>query len=67
MDKNSKDTNHTSNINRIVNFGRNGVKFKMHKIDWCEGVLQLVKIATDNNGENYLNPRIKYNRVRIDN
>ena len=47
-----------------------GVDFtacKMHNIDWCEGGLQLVDIATKNVGENYLTPRIKYIMVRLDN
>ena len=39
----------------------------MHKIDWCEGGLQLVDIATHNDGENCLNPRMKYIMVSIDN
>ena len=39
----------------------------MHKIDCCEGVLKLVRIATENVGENDLNPRIKYIMVRHDN
>ena len=34
-------------------------KTKMHNIDWCEGGLQLADIATENVGENDLNPRIK--------
>ena len=32
----------------------------MHKIDWCEGGLQLADIATKNIGENDLNPRMEY-------
>ena len=39
----------------------------MHKIDWCEGGLQLADITTKNVGENYLNPIIKYIMVRLDN
>ena len=39
----------------------------MHKIDWCEGGMQLEDIATKNVGENYLNPRMKYIMVRLDN
>ena len=39
----------------------------MHKIDWCEGGLQLTEIATKNVGENGLNPRMKYIMVRLDN
>ena len=40
--------------------------YKMHKIEWCEGGLQLVEIATKNVGENGLNPRMKYIMVRLD-
>ena len=38
----------------------------MHKIDWCEGGLQLVEIATRDAGDNDLNPRMKYILVRLD-
>ena len=37
----------------------------MHKIDWCEGGLQLAYIGTNNIGENYLNSRIKCTTVRL--
>ena len=37
MAKNGRDTKHTRHIARRMNFVRNGEKFKMHKIDWCEG------------------------------
>ena len=67
MAKNSKDTNHTSHISRRVHFVINGEKWKMHKIDWCEGGMQLADIATKNIGENYLNPRMKYSMVMIGN
>ena len=36
MSKNGKYTNHTSHLSRRVHFVRNGVKWKMHNIDWCE-------------------------------
>ena len=39
----------------------------MNKIDWCEGGLQLADIVTKNVGENYLDPRMKYNMIRLDN
>ena len=39
----------------------------MHKIEWCEGCLQLADIATKNVGEPDLTPRMKYNMVRLDN
>ena len=60
MANNGKDTKHTSQITRIVHIVRNGEKRKMHKIDWCEGGLQLADIATKNIGENDLNPRMEY-------
>ena len=67
MDKNGKDTKHTRHITRIMNFVRNGEKCKMHKIDWCEGGLQLVDIATKNVDEHELTQRMKYIMVRLDN
>ena len=67
MSKNGKDTKYTSNISIRVHFVRNFDKRKMHKIDWCEGGLKLVDIATNNVGENDLNTRIKYIMVRLDN
>ena len=39
----------------------------MPKIDSCEGGLQLADIATKNVGENYLNTRMNYIMVIIDN
>ena len=56
MTNNGKDTKHTRHIARRVNFVRNGENCKMHKIDWCEGGLQLAEIATKNVGMNDLNP-----------
>ena len=38
----------------------------MHKIDWCEGVLQLADITTKNVGENDLNPRMKYIMIKLE-
>ena len=67
MAKNGKNTKHTRHIARRMNFVRNGEKFKMNKIDWCEGGLQLAYIATNNVGENDLTPRMKYIMVRLDN
>ena len=51
MAKNGKDTKHTRHIARRINFVRNGEKCKMHKIDWCEGGLQLADIGTKNVSE----------------
>ena len=45
---------------------RNGDKCKFHKIDWCEGGLQLADIAAKNVGENALNSRMKYIIVRLE-
>ena len=67
MDKNGKDTNHTSKISRRMYLLRNGEKCKMHNIDQCEGGLQLADISTKNIGERDLPPRMKYIMVIIDN
>ena len=67
MAKNVKDAENTRNIARRMHFVRNGEKCKMHKIDWCEGGLQLVDIGTKNVSEPDLKPRMKYIMVRIDN
>ena len=64
--KNGKDTKHTRHIARIMHLVSNGEKCKMHKIDWCEGGLQLADIATKNVGEPDITPRMKYIRVRLD-
>ena len=58
MAKNSRDTKHTRHIARRMHFVRNGKKCKMHKIDWCEGGLQLAYIDTKNVIEPDLTPRI---------
>ena len=67
MSKNGKDNKHTRHIERRMNFVRNGEKFKMHKIDWCEAGLQLADIGTKNVSEPDLTPRMKYIMVRLDN
>ena len=67
MAKNGKDTKHTRHIAIILHFVRNGEKWKMHNIELCGGGLKLADIAAKNVGENDLNPRIKYIRVRLDN
>ena len=66
MAKNGKDTKHTRHITGIIHLVRNGEKCKMHKIEWCEGGLQLADIDTKNVGENNLNIRIKYIMVRLE-
>ena len=67
MAKNGNDNKHTRHISRRVNFVRNGEKCKMYKIYWCEVVLHLEDIATENVGENDLNTKIKYIIVILDN
>ena len=65
MAKNVKDTKHTRQITRRMNFVRSGEKYKMHKIDWCEVGLQLAYIGTRNISEPDLTPRMKYIMVRL--
>ena len=66
MAKNGKDTKHTRQIARRMHFVRNGEKCKMHKIDWCEGDLQLADIVTNNVSEPYLTLRMKYIMVILE-
>ena len=66
MDNNGNYTKHTSHISSRMHLVRNGEKFKMHNIDWCEGVMQLSGIATNNVGEHDITPRMKYIMVRLD-
>ena len=67
MANNGKDTKHTRHTARRMHFVRNGEKFKMHKIDWCEVGLQLAYIGTRNLSEPDLTPRMKYMMVRFEN
>ena len=60
-------TKHTRHISRRINFVKNGEKCKMHKIDGCEGGLQLADIGTKNVSEPDLTPRMKYIMVRLEN
>ena len=39
----------------------------MHKIEWCEGGLQLADIGTKNVSEPDLTPRMKYIIIRFEN
>ena len=64
--KNGKDTKHTRHIARRIHLVRNGEKCKMHKIDWCEGGLQLADIDIKNVSETDLTPRMKYIMVRLE-
>ena len=65
IDKNGKDNNQTRHIARRVHVVNNFENCKMHKIDWCEGGLQLEEIYTNNVGDYDLNPRMKYIMVRL--
>ena len=67
MANNGKDIKHTRHIARRMHFLRNEEKCKMHKIDWCEGGLQLADIGNKNVSEPDLTPRMKYIMVRLDN
>ena len=67
MANNSKDTKHIRHIARIMDFVRSGEKCKTHKIDWCEGGLQLADICTKNVSEPDLTPREKYIMVILEN
>ena len=67
MAKNGKDTKHTRHISRRMHFVWNGEKSKMHKIDWCERVMQLGDIGTNNLSKPDLTPRMKYIMVRLEN
>ena len=67
MAKNGKDTKHTRNFSRRMNFVRNGEEFNLHKAVWCKGVLQLVDIGTKNFREYELNHILGCAMVIIDN
>ena len=67
MAKNGKDTKHTRHIARGINSVRNEKKCKMHKIDWCEGGLQLADIGTKNVSEPDLTTRNKYIMIILKN
>ena len=66
MANTGKDTKHTRHIARRMHFVRNGEKFKMHNIDWCEGVLKLAEVCTRNVDEPDITPRMKYIMVRLE-
>ena len=67
MDRNGNDTKHTRHIARRMHSVRNGEQFKMHKINWCEGGVQLADIITKNVSEHDIKPRMKYIMVRLEN
>ena len=66
MAKNGKNTKHTRHMSRRMNFVWNGEKCKKYKIDWCEGVLQLADIGTNNVSEPDLTSRMKYIMLRLE-
>ena len=65
MAKNGKDIKHNRNIARRIHFVSKGEKCNMHKIDWCEGGLQLADIGTKNLIEPNLTPRMEYIMVTL--
>ena len=67
MAKNGKDTKHTRHMERMVHFLRNGERFKMKNIEWCEGGLHQEDIANNNVGEYDLTSRMKYIMVILTN
>ena len=67
MAKSGKYTKHTRQIARRMHFVRNGEKCKIHKINRCEGGMQLADIGTNNVSKPDLTPRMKYIMVRIEN
>ena len=62
-----KEIKQIRHISRRVHFVKNGENFKIHKINWCKGGLELAEIATNNVGDNDLNPRTNSILVRLDN
>ena len=50
MANNGNDTKHTRHIAKILNFVRNGEKWNMNKVYWCEGGLKFSDIADKNIG-----------------
>ena len=67
MANNVKDTKHTRHIASRIHFVRNREKCRIHKIDWCEGGLQVEDIGTKNVSEPDPTPRMKYILVRLEN
>ena len=67
MAKNGKHTKNTRHISRRTHFVRSEEKCKMHKIDWCEGGLQLAEIVSKHVSEPDLTPRMKYIMVGLEN
>ena len=66
MAKNDKDTKHTRHIYRRINFVRNDEECNFHKAAWCEEVLKLSDIGTNNVREDELNPRLGYDMISLE-
>ena len=66
MSNNGKDTKNTRHTARIMNFVRNGERYNIQNIDWCEGGLQLADIGTNNVSEPDLTPSLKYIMLRLE-
>ena len=62
-----KDTKHTRHISRIIHFVTNREECNFHKTVWCEEVLQLVDIGTNNVSKDEFNLRLWYYIMRLDN
>ena len=67
MDNNGKDNKNNRHIDRRMKLVRNVKECNFHKKMWCEGGLQLKDILTNNVREYELNPRLRYDMVRLEN
>ena len=67
MAMNGKDNKHTRYISIRKHCVRNVEEFNLHKTVWCEGVLKLAYIGTNNVRYEELNPRLEYAMARLKN
>ena len=67
MANNGKNNKHTRHIAWRMHSVSNGEEYRMHKVDCCEGALQLADIVTKYVSEPDLTPRMKYFMVRLEN
>ena len=67
MDKNGKETKHTRQNPRIMNFVRNGIYCSLYKTVWYDISLQLAEIVTNNVREYELNYRLGNAMLALDN
>ena len=65
MANNGKDTKHTRHLASRMHCVSNGEKCKMHKIDRCEGGLQLADISTNILGRNVYQLQTYLTRINI--